>query len=71
MAALGAAAVSKETGPDPARVKPNIIALYINDKATGITVEPDSKWPGMFRIRRDCTLSDTVNLSRANPSYSP
>ncbi|HEX9322911.1 MAG TPA: hypothetical protein VF913_12430 [Xanthobacteraceae bacterium] len=27
----------------------------------------DSKWPGMFRVRLpDGTLSDLVNLSRAN-----
>jgi hypothetical protein len=49
----------------PARGRPNIIALYINDKATGITVEPDAKWPGMYRVRQDGTLSDMVNLSRA------
>jgi len=29
------------------------------------TVEPDPKWPGMWRVRCGGSLSDMVNLSRA------
>jgi len=29
------------------------------------TIEPDSKWPGMWRVRCGGSLSDMVNLSRA------
>jgi hypothetical protein len=29
------------------------------------TVEPDSKWPGMYRVRCGGKLSDMVNLTRA------
>jgi hypothetical protein len=29
------------------------------------TIEPDSKWPGMWRVRRGGSISDMVNLSRA------
>jgi len=29
------------------------------------TIEPDSKWPGMWRVRRGGSISDLVNLSRA------
>lgn len=55
--------------PASAPSKPKIIALCINDKATGITVEPDAKYPAMYRVRgADGTLSDMVNLSRAKDS---
>jgi hypothetical protein len=30
-----------------------------------VAVEPDSKWPGMWRVRRGGSISDLVNLSRA------
>ena len=29
------------------------------------TIAPDSKWPGMWRVRRGGPISDMVNLSRA------
>jgi hypothetical protein len=29
------------------------------------TVEPDSKWPGMYRVHHAGQLSDMVNLTRA------
>jgi hypothetical protein len=29
------------------------------------TIEPDSQWPGMWRVRRGSSISDMVNLSRA------
>ena len=29
------------------------------------TIEPDSKWPGMWRVRRGGSISDMANLSRA------
>jgi hypothetical protein len=29
------------------------------------TVEPDSKWPGMYRVHHDGNVSDMVNLTRA------
>jgi hypothetical protein len=29
------------------------------------TVEPDSKWPGMYRVRHDGNVTDMVNLTRA------
>ena len=29
------------------------------------TIEPDSKWSGMWRVRRGGSTSDLVNLSRA------
>ena len=29
------------------------------------TIEPDSKWPGMWRVRSGGSNSDLVNLSRA------
>jgi hypothetical protein len=40
--------------------------LYIGSKFTGITVQPDGEWPGMWRARApDGPLSDMVNLARA------
>jgi hypothetical protein len=32
------------------------------------TIEPDAKWPGMWRVRHRGELSDMVNLSRAKDS---
>ena len=29
------------------------------------TIEPDSKWPGMWRVPRGGVISDLLNLSRA------
>jgi len=29
------------------------------------TIEPDSKWPGIWRVRCGGVISDMVNLSRA------
>jgi hypothetical protein len=29
------------------------------------TVEPDSKWSGMYRVRHDGNVTDMVNLTRA------
>jgi hypothetical protein len=39
--------------------------LYIGRSFTGVTVEPDPKWPSMWRIRKGEQLSDLVNLTRA------
>lgn len=40
--------------------------LWIGTKLSGITVEPDGKWPGMWRIHSpNGRVSDMVNLSRA------
>lgn len=43
--------------------------LRIGTRLTGFTVEPDGKWPGMWRIRTPGNkISDMVNLSRAKDS---
>jgi hypothetical protein len=42
-----------------------MIKLYIGTKFTGITIEPDSNWPGMWRIQNKGHVSDMVNLARA------
>jgi hypothetical protein len=40
--------------------------LWIGSKPAGITVEPDTQWPHMWRIRTpDGRVSDMVNLTRA------
>ena len=40
--------------------------LRIGKRRTGFVVVPDTKWPGMYRVRApDGGLSDVVNLSRA------
>lgn len=45
----------------------NGLALHLGNRAQPLLiVEPDARWPGMFRIRlREGRLSDMVNLSRA------
>lgn len=43
--------------------------LRIGTRLTGFTVEPDGKWPGMWRIHTPSgKISDMVNLSRARDS---
>jgi hypothetical protein len=38
---------------------------------TGWRIVPDSKWSGIYRLRRpDGTLSDTVNLTRAKDALA-
>ena len=40
--------------------------LRVGKRRTGFAVVPDTKWPGMYRVRTpDGGLSDMVNLSRA------
>lgn len=39
--------------------------LYIGGRFTGVTVAPDDRWPGMWRIHHGDRVSDMVNLSRA------
>jgi len=40
--------------------------LYDGTVNTGLTVRPDSKWPGMWRVHYpDGEVSDMVNISRA------
>jgi hypothetical protein len=41
------------------------LRLYIGSRFTGVTVVPDDKWPGMWRVRNRDHLSDMVNLARA------
>jgi hypothetical protein len=41
------------------------LELYISGKFTGVSLEPDAKWPNMWRIRMGERLSDMVNLTRA------
>ena len=41
------------------------IELYIGNIATGVTVEPDDRCAGMWRIRRGDEVSRMVNLARA------
>lgn len=41
------------------------LRLYIGSKFTGVSIEPDAKWPNMWRIRMGERLSDLVNLTRA------
>jgi hypothetical protein len=44
----------------------NIWRLHIGKRFTGITVIPDEKWPGMWRVQTpDGRVSDMVNLTRA------
>jgi hypothetical protein len=39
--------------------------LYFGRTFTGVSVEPDPKWPDMWRVRLGDRLSDMVNLTRA------
>jgi hypothetical protein len=41
------------------------LELYIGGKFTGVSLEPDTKWPSMWRVRMGERLSDMVNLTRA------
>jgi hypothetical protein len=51
---------------DPAVLRWDGLQLRLKSGRLLATVEPDSKWPGMYRVRmRDGQLSDMVNLSRA------
>jgi hypothetical protein len=45
--------------------KSQILQLYIGKKFTGVTVEPDGRWPSMWRVHKGERISDMVNLSRA------
>ena len=42
----------------------NLTTLRSGRRAVA-TIEPDSKWPGMWRVRCGGAMSDMVNLSRA------
>jgi hypothetical protein len=42
-----------------------IYDLYVGQKRTDVSVEPDGVWPGMWRIRQGDKVSDMVNLARA------
>lgn len=39
--------------------------LYIGNQDTGVWVQPDDRWPGMWRIRKGDKRSGMVNLTRA------
>ena len=39
--------------------------LYVGRKRSGISVEPDPFWAGMWRIHQNDNVSDMVNLDRA------
>jgi hypothetical protein len=39
--------------------------LYIGRKKTGVSIQPDSVWPKMWRIHQGDRVSDMVNLARA------
>jgi hypothetical protein len=39
--------------------------LFIGARFTGVTVECDAIWPGMWRVRQGAELSDIINISRA------
>lgn len=39
--------------------------LYTGNKFTGVSVRPDPKWPGMWRVHQGDKVSDMVNLTRA------
>ena len=41
------------------------IELYIGNRATGVAVRADNKWPGMWRIHGKGRVSDMVNLTCA------
>ena len=41
------------------------IDLHIGRRYTGVSVRPDSEWPGMWHVHQDDRASDMVNLSRA------
>lgn len=46
--------------------QPNQLKLYIGKTFTGVTVVPDAKWPGMYRVHwPDLPPSVMVNLTRA------
>jgi hypothetical protein len=42
-----------------------LYALHINRRSTDVTVRPDIRWPGMWRMHKGGRVSDMVNLSRA------
>ena len=42
-----------------------MLKLYIGKAFTGVTVEPDDRWPDMWRICKGDERSDMVNLTRA------
>ena len=39
--------------------------LYIGKTFTGVSVEPDRQWPGMWRVHQGEQISEMVNLTRA------
>jgi hypothetical protein len=39
--------------------------LYIGKQITGISIERDTVWPHMWRVRNGRDLSDITNLTRA------
>jgi hypothetical protein len=48
------------------RADGRLFLFHRNDRNPLVTIEPDSKYPGMYRIRfPDGGLSDMVNLTRA------
>ena len=42
-----------------------IYKLKVGRKLTGVTVRQDSKYPKMWRVHYENTISDMVNLARA------
>jgi hypothetical protein len=42
-----------------------MIELRIGRKKTGVSLQPDDRWPGMWRVCQGERVSDMVNLTRA------
>jgi hypothetical protein len=43
----------------------NRLLLFIDGKNTGIRVQADERYPGMWRVHRRGWVSDMANLTRA------
>jgi hypothetical protein len=39
--------------------------LFIAQRFSGVSIEPDSEWPDLWRIRQSERLSGALNLTRA------
>ena len=58
---------TKQARTELARVWPptaDVLRLYIGDRFTGVTVEPDANYPSMWRIHMGRHESGMVNLTR-------
>jgi hypothetical protein len=41
------------------------LELMVGRRKAGVSVRPDSEWPGMWRVHQGDRVSDMVNLARA------